>query len=245
MQYNLSLSHSYFTINSNSTPVCFESNIFTCCLAGKVTHTDVSHALSSEHSVEGVRVSEAPDDLLSNSSSSEAILTEPSSPSGHQWLPKSQERTLKLVAINPSQLVKRPAGDQPVVVLNHPDADIPEVARIMEVLNRYRGEVQKVVLSRKTVSALAAANCDANAVPVPDPAGNAKNSVQERFVLKLKLRRLSRKKYEVVAAAAPSGDVRKEFRCWFCGRVFARQETWMVHRQRHLMDWEGPKLENS
>ncbi|KAK5908035.1 hypothetical protein CgunFtcFv8_016127 [Champsocephalus gunnari] len=217
---------------------------------GKVTHTDVSHALSSEHSAEGVRVSEAPDDLLhpdllSNSSSSEAILTEPSSPSGHQGLPKSQERTLKLVAINPSQLVKRPAGDQPVVVLNHPDANIPEVARIMKVLNRYRGEVQKVVLSRKTVSALAAANCDANAVPVPDPAGNAKNSVQERFVLKLKLRRLSRKKYEVVAAAAPSGDVRKEFRCWFCGRVFARQETWMVHRQRHLMDWEGPKLENS
>lgn len=215
---------------------------------GKVAHTDVSHALSSEHSVEGVRVSEAPadllhPDLLSNSSSSEAILTEPSSPSGHQWLPKNQERTLKLVAINPSQLVKRPAGDQPVVVLNHPDADIPEVARIMEVLNRYRGEVQKVVLSRKTVSALAAANCDANAVP--DPAGNAKNSVQERFVLKLKLRRLSRKKYEVVAAAAPSGDVRKEFRCWFCGRVFARQETWMVHRQRHLMDWKGPNLENS
>ncbi|KAI9525015.1 hypothetical protein NQZ68_012525 [Dissostichus eleginoides] len=212
---------------------------------GKVTHTDVSHA---QHSVEGVRVSEAPadllhPDLLSNSSSSEAILTEPSSPSGHQWLPKNQERTLKLVAMNPSQLVKRPAGDQPVVVLNHPDADIPEVTRIMEVLNRYRGEVQKVVLSRKTVSALAAANCEANAEP--DPAWNAKNSVQERFVLKLKLRRLSRKKYEVVAAAAPSGNVRKEFRCWFCGRIFACQETWMVHRQRHLMDWKGPKLENS
>ncbi|KAK1905465.1 Zinc finger protein 518A [Dissostichus eleginoides] len=159
------------------------------------------------------------------------------------WLPKNQERTLKLVAMNPSQLVKRPAGDQPVVVLNHPDADIPEVTRIMEVLNRYRGEVQKVVLSRKTVSALAAANCEANAEP--DPAWNAKNSVQERFVLKLKLRRLSRKKYEVVAAAAPSGNVRKEFRCWFCGRIFACQETWMVHRQRHLMDWKGPKLENS
>ncbi|XP_063730682.1 zinc finger protein 518A [Eleginops maclovinus] len=214
---------------------------------GKVPHTDVSHALSSEDSVEGVRVSEAPADLhldfLSHLSSSEAILTDPIAASGNRWLPKDHERTLKLVAINPSQLVKRPSGDQPVVVLNHPDADIPEATRIMKVINRYRGEVQKVVLSQRTLSALAAAGSDSNAIP--DTTRHAENSVQERFVLKLKLRRLSRKKYEVVGAAAPRRDARKEFRCWFCGRVFTCQETWMVHRQRHLMEWKGPKCENS
>lgn len=172
-----------------------------------------------------------------------AIQQEPSPASGHglQLVPKNLERTLKLVAINPSQLVKRPAGDQPVVVLNHPDADIPEVARIMEVVNRYKGEVQKVVLSRRTLNALSAMNGEvpktndlANALP--DSVGQGKNSVQERFILKLKLRRLSRKKYEVVGAVSPSREAAPKFRCWFCGRGFENQEIWMAHRQRHLME---------
>lgn len=186
-------------------------------------------------------------DLLSSTNlpTVKAIQQEPSPASGHQWqpVPKNLERTLKLVAISPYQLVKRPAGDQPVVVLNHPDADIPEVARIMQVVNRYRGEVQKVVLSQRTVNALSAmkgevprANDPTDARP--DSAGQGKNCVQERFVLKLKLRRLSRKKYEVVGAASPSRDAAKRFRCWFCGRVFASQETWVIHRQRHLMEWK-------
>lgn len=162
------------------------------------------------------------------------------SPASHQrpLLPKHLERTLKLIAINPSQLVKRPAGDQPVVVLNHPDADIPEVARIMEVVNRYRGEVQKVVLSRRTASALSAEDADTNPTRRA-----AENAVQERFLLKLKLRRLSRKKYEVVDALPPSvaaTAAATTFRCWFCGRAFACQEAWMLHRQRHLMEWEKP-----
>lgn len=136
------------------------------------------------------------------------------------------------------------------MVLNHPDADIPEVARIMEVINRYRGEVQKVVLSQRTVKALSAMNGEAPEMndptdAQPDCAGHGKNSVQERFLLKLKLRRLSRKKYEVVGAVSPSRDVARKFRCWFCGRVFASQEPWMVHRQRHLMEWKRPNCENS
>lgn len=193
-------------------------------------------------------------DLLSNTNfpSGKAIQQEPSPTSGHQrqLVLKNLERTLKLVAINPSQLVKRPAGDQPVVVLNHPDADIPEVARIMEVINRYRGEVQKVVLSRRTVKALSAMSGEAPEThdPTdarPDSAGHGKNSVQERFLLKLTLRRLSRKKYEVVGAVSPSGDVARKFRCWFCGRVFASQEPWMAHRQRHLIEWKRPNCENS
>ncbi|XP_042357708.1 uncharacterized protein LOC121954335 isoform X2 [Plectropomus leopardus] len=206
-------------------------------------------------SVEGIRDGEVPadscPDLLSDVSLpvGKAIQQESSPASGHrrQPLPKNLERTLKLVAINPSQLVKRPAGDQPVVVLNHPDADIPEVARIMEVINKYRGEVQKVVLSRRTINALSAMDGEVpetNDSTEPDSPGSAKNYVQERFVLKLKLRRLSRKKYEVVGAASPSRDAVKKFRCWFCGRAFASQETWMAHRQRHLMEWKGPNCEN-
>lgn len=163
-----------------------------------------------------------------------AIGHESSPASGRDWqpAPKTLERTLKLIAINPSQPVKRPSGGQPVVVLNHPDADVPEVARIMEVVNRYRGEVQKVVLSRKTLRALSAANGEA----LPDSGGHGENSVQERFVLKMRLRRLSRKKYEVVGAASPSGNAAPRFCCWFCGRVFESREVWMVHRQRHLME---------
>ncbi|XP_044071124.1 uncharacterized protein LOC122884804 [Siniperca chuatsi] len=228
---------------------------------GKINSEDFSLALSSEQSeqiIEGMRDREvAADscrDLLGNTNlpAGKAIQQEPSPASGRQWqlVPKNLERPLKLVAINPSQLVKRPAGDQPVVVLNHPDADIPEVARIMEVVNRYRGEVQKVVLSRRTLNALSAVNGE---VPKtndptdaqPDSAGHGKNSVQERFMLKLKLRRVSRKKYEVVGAVSPSRDAATKFRCWYCGRLFANQETWMVHQQRHLMEWKRPNCENS
>ncbi|XP_051281309.1 zinc finger protein 518A [Dicentrarchus labrax] len=225
----------------------------------EINSEDVSLALSSEQSVESMRDREVPanscPDLLSNTNlpAGKAIQQEPSPAPGHQWqlVPKNQERTLKLVAINPSQLVKRPAGDQPVVVLNHPDADIPEVARIMEVVNRYRGEVQKVLLSQRTVNALSAMNSklpktDDPTDARPDSARHGKNSVQERFMLKLKFRRLSRKKYEVVGVTSPSRDAAAtKFRCWFCGRVFASQETWMVHRQRHLMEWKRPNCENS
>lgn len=181
-----------------------------------------------------------------------AIQQDPSPASAYQWqpVPKNLERTLKLVAISPSQLVKRPAGDQPVVVLNHPDVDIPEVTRIMEVINRYKGEVQKVVLSQRTMNALSAMNGEAPTTDDPtdaqtDSTGHGQNSVQERFMLKFKLRRLSRKKYEIVDAVSPSRDAATKFRCWFCGRVFASQEMWMVHRQRHLMEWKRPNCENS
>ncbi|TDH00888.1 hypothetical protein EPR50_G00174330 [Perca flavescens] len=213
----------------------------------KLNSEDLSLAPSSQPSdevAERVRGREVPADSCPD------VQPEPSPASGRRWqtLPKNLERTLKLVAVNPSQLVKRPAGDQPVVVLNHPDADIPAVARIMEVINRYRGEVQKVVLSRRTVNALAAVDGEAPGANEPteaptDSAGHAKTSVRERFMLKLKLRRLSRKKYEVVGAVSPSRDVATKFRCWFCGRVFACQEMWMVHRQRHLMEWKRPDCE--
>lgn len=153
-------------------------------------------------------------------------------------VPKRQQRTLRLVAINPSQPVKRPAGDQPVVVLNHPDADVPQVARIMEVVNKYR-EVRKVLLSRRTLRALSAPETD-------DPTEDQGESrVQERFALRLKFRRVSRKKYKVVGVASPEREAASRFSCWFCGRVFSSQQEMMVHRQRHLMDWKKPDCQKS
>ncbi|KAM7408212.1 hypothetical protein PAMA_002079 [Pampus argenteus] len=207
---------------------------------------DLSHALSLVQSDQSVVCP----DLLSNNNlpAGKAIRQEPSPALVHRWqpVPKNLERTLKLIAINPSQLIKRPARDQPVVVLNHPDADIPEVARIMEVVSRYRGEVQKVVLSRRTLNALhSATGGDVLEKNELADGGRGKKPVQERFMLKLKLRRLSRKKYEVVGAVAPSRDEATKFRCWFCGRMFESQETWTVHRQRHLMEWKKPNCENS
>ncbi|KAM9847359.1 uncharacterized protein znf518a [Aulostomus maculatus] len=209
---------------------------------GEISSGDAS--LTSEWNVEGIGVGELPADAHPDTSSTDlpagkAIQPEPSLAFGchRQLVPKCLERTLKLVAINPSQPIKRPLRDQPVVVLNHPDADIPEVARIMEVVNRYRGDVQKVILSRRTLNALSSETNDLEDTQTP--------SVQERFLLKLKLRRLSRKKYEVVGSISPSRDVEKKFSCWFCGRVFTCQETWMVHRQRHLMEWKRPNCENS
>ena len=148
-------------------------------------------------------------------------------------VPKSVERILKLVAMTPYQPVRRPAGNQPVVVLNHPDADLPEVARIMKVINRYKGAVRKVALSRTTLDALAGA-----AGGPPRWEGGAGGCVQERFLLKLKLRRLSRKKYQVVGGPAPSRLPAVGFCCWFCGRVFTSQEMWVIHRQRHLVEWK-------
>ncbi|KAF7221511.1 uncharacterized protein [Nothobranchius furzeri] len=164
--------------------------------------------------------------------------------SGHRWQPVSrrQERILKLVAMNPSQAVKHPAGDQPVVVLNHPDADIPQVARIMEVVNRY-SEVQKVLLSHSTLAALTALD---RATAETDHPAQTQNpaGVQERFTLKLKFRRLTRKKYEIVGTS-PSQESVSRFPCWFCGRVFTSQEVMMAHRQRHLMEWKRPGCEKS
>ncbi|XP_017290589.1 uncharacterized protein LOC108247176 [Kryptolebias marmoratus] len=194
----------------------------------------------SEQLVEGVKDGDVPADVLSRIQ----VPSGTSSP-GHrvqvQPAPKHRERTLKLVAINSSQLVKRPARDQPVVVLNHPDADIPQVARIMEVVSRHR-EVQKVILSRRTLRALSALNGEASD-PTDNAAWRAQSSVQERFTLKLKLRRLSRKKYEIVGSVSPGQVSASKFPCWFCGRIFGREDAMMVHRQRHLMEWKKPNCE--
>ncbi|XP_012675290.2 zinc finger protein 518A [Clupea harengus] len=155
--------------------------------------------------------------------------------------PRHVEKTLRLFPFSCIQLIKRPQGDQPVVVLNHPDADIPEVANIMRVVHKYGEEVQKVVLSQRTLRALS--DSERNR---PSPTSTSigaslsprridpSKTVKERFLLKLKLRRSGQNAYQVVSTGR-----HMSFRCWFCGRMFTKQEDFICHGQRHLMEATG------
>lgn len=159
------------------------------------------------------------------------------------WTPvgKEVERTLRLSPFCTEQKIKYPCRYQPVVVLNHPDADIPEVMNIMKVVNRHKGAVTKVALSQKTVQALSefsglVDNCATSLnedVSRPRP---VLSSVRERFLLKLKLKKKNKKKYEVVKTLSARGQGSVVFDCWFCGRLFNNQEDWIGHGQRHLME---------
>ncbi|KAM9774112.1 zinc finger protein 518A isoform 1-T2 [Syngnathus typhle] len=162
------------------------------------------------------------------------------------WSPiaKEVERTLRLAPFNFRQQIKCPRRYQPVVVLNHPDADIPEVANIMKVINRHRGAVVKVALSQKTLKALAELGTQGGGILTEgvvlqnsSPSPRAIQSVvRERFLLKLKLRKKNQKKYEVVEPPSDSSQKTVVFDCWFCGRLFNSQEHWIGHGQRHLME---------
>ncbi|KAI5623286.1 zinc finger protein 518A [Silurus asotus] len=160
-------------------------------------------------------------------------------------LAKDTERTLRLFPFSPFQQIKCPRQNQPVVVLNHPDADIPEVTNIMKSVNKYKGKVIKVALCENTVKALSELNVigsDGTLLNTPgisvdsrvQPSGN---NVRERFILRLKLKKTKRNKYEVVRPSSSTGSEHlPTFNCWFCGRVFNNQEEWIGHGQRHLME---------
>uniref|UniRef100_A0A3Q3A9L5 Si:ch211-214e3.5 n=1 Tax=Kryptolebias marmoratus TaxID=37003 RepID=A0A3Q3A9L5_KRYMA len=141
------------------------------------------------------------------------------------WKPvaKEVERTLRLAPFSSLQQIKCPRRYQPVVVLNHPDADIPEVANIMKAVNKYKGAVSKVSLSQKTVQALSDFT-------------ELGNNALERFLLKMKLRKKSKRKYKIVKTLSACRRGSLVFDCWFCGRLFNNQEDWIGHGQRHLME---------
>lgn len=172
------------------------------------------------------------------------------------WKPLSPEieRTLWLLPFSSLQAVKVPRLNQPVVVLNHPDTDVPEVTNIMRSVHTHKGAVQKVVLSQGTLKALSEHNCDTfrniHADNLPSshyrrvwPQG----TVKERFILNLKLKRLGGNKFKVADLRSNTSQPQSSFRCWFCGRHFRNQEVWVGHGQRHIMeatqDWN--KLFNS
>lgn len=190
---------------------------------------------------------ELPEHLTKARRLSSKAVTEKGSPLLWEPIPKDAERTLILYPFSSLQEIKCPRRNQPVVVLNHPDADIPEVASIMRSVNRYKGAVSKVVLSHNTVQALAEL-CPARLLgkiskakcPSSQSSGSrlqtSKSRVRERFLLKLKFRKSSRKKYEVVKSLFIGTERSSMFACWFCGRLFKNQEEWIGHGQRHLME---------
>ncbi|KAG1954886.1 zinc finger protein 518A [Pimephales promelas] len=159
------------------------------------------------------------------------------------WEPVAKDvmRMLRLSPFSPLQEIKCPRRNQPVVVLNHPDADIPEVSSIMRSVNKYKGDILKVALSQSTVKALSESPNTLSKQNASNGIGSERSrpvggTVQERFILKLKLKKTSRNKYEVVRSSSAGSVQQSTFCCWFCGRVFNNQEDWIGHGQRHLME---------
>ncbi|NXD75448.1 Z518A protein, partial [Halcyon senegalensis] len=162
---------------------------------------------------------------------------------------KETVRTLKLLPFNSKQLVKCPRRNQPVVVLNHPDADVPEVVNVMKTIAKFKGHVLKVSLSKRTIEALLQpAFCNPLDVTTEDLSRKRHRTikpvspVKERFVLKLTLKKTSKNNYQIVKTTSDN-TLKAKFSCWFCGRIFDNQDNWVGHGQRHLMeatrDWNS------
>ncbi|NXK87673.1 Z518A protein, partial [Formicarius rufipectus] len=162
---------------------------------------------------------------------------------------KKTVRTLKLLPFNSNQLVKCPRRNQPVVVLNHPDVDVPEVVNVMKTIAKFKGHVLKVSLSKRTIEALLQpAFCNPLDGTTDDLSQKRYRTikpvspVKERFVLKLTLKKTSKNNYQIVKTTSDN-TLKAKFSCWFCGRIFDNQDHWVGHGQRHLMeatrDWNS------
>ncbi|KAJ6668912.1 hypothetical protein lerEdw1_007721 [Lerista edwardsae] len=163
---------------------------------------------------------------------------------------KDTVRILKLLPFNSNQLIKCPRRNQPVVVLNHPDADVPEVVNVMKTIAKFKGHVLKVSLSQRTIDALLEpAHYNNNLYIITNDLSRRKrrmlkpvSPVKERFVLKLTLKKTSKNNYQIVKTTSDN-TLKTKFSCWFCGRIFDNQDNWVGHGQRHLMeatrDWNS------
>ncbi|NWS96349.1 Z518A protein, partial [Mionectes macconnelli] len=177
-----------------------------------------------------------------------AVVSESGSPY-KQRASKKTVRTLKLIPFNSNQLVKCPLRNQPVVVLNHPDVDVPEVVNVMKTIAKFKGHVLKVSLSKRTIEALLQpVFCSPLDVTTDGFSQKRYRSikpispVKERFVLKLTLKKTSKNNYQIVKTTS-NNTLKAKFSCWFCGRIFDNQDNWVGHGQRHLMeatrDWNS------
>jgi hypothetical protein len=147
-------------------------------------------------------------------------------------------RQLRLIAAKPDQLIKCPRRNQPVIVLNHPDVDSPEVTNVMKVINKYKGNVLKVVLSERTRCQLGIRR---HHLRLTYQNVEEANQLKRQMMLKMKLKKVHKNNYQVVDAL-PDDSSQCIFKCWFCGRLYEDQEEWMSHGQRHLIeatrDWD-------
>ncbi|XP_074089350.1 zinc finger protein 518A [Macrotis lagotis] len=153
--------------------------------------------------------------------------------------PKDTVRTLRLFPFSSTQLIKCPRRNQPVVVLNHPDVDAPEVVNVMKTITKFKGHVLKVALSKRTIQALLeSAYCNTSKAITDDfsvKRHKVLKPVKERFVLKLTLKKTSKNNYQIVKTTSDN-TLKAKFNCWYCGRVFDNQDAWVGHGQRHLME---------
>ncbi|XP_010001406.1 PREDICTED: zinc finger protein 518B [Chaetura pelagica] len=141
-------------------------------------------------------------------------------------------RRLRLVPLRMNQLIKCPRRNQPVVVLNHPDVDSPEIINVMKTINKYKGQVLKVVLSERTSSCLGVKRYRKRLTLQNVETGN---QAKKQSMLKMKLKKTHKNNYQVVETS-PAETVQSMFKCWFCGRVYMDQEEWISHGQRHLIE---------
>uniref|UniRef100_UPI00398EE0E1 uncharacterized protein n=1 Tax=Pristiophorus japonicus TaxID=55135 RepID=UPI00398EE0E1 len=151
-------------------------------------------------------------------------------------------RKLRLKPFSENQLVKCPRRNQPVVVLNHPDVDVQEIANVMQTISKYNGHVLKVVLSERTVISLNLKKKHqrqefGNQGILLDKWHSCKvvSPVKERHMLKIKLKKIHKNNYQIVKNVQ-NEQLQFKFHCWFCGRMFCDQEEWIAHGQRHLME---------
>ncbi|NXX39247.1 Z518B protein, partial [Tricholaema leucomelas] len=141
-------------------------------------------------------------------------------------------RRLRLVPLKANQLIKCPRRNQPVVVLNHPDVDSPEIINVMKTINKYKGQVVKVVLSERTSSCLGVKRYRKR---LTLQNGETGNQAKKQSMLKMKLKKTHKNNYQVVETS-PTETLQCLFKCWFCGRVYMDQEEWISHGQRHLIE---------
>ncbi|NXL50967.1 Z518B protein, partial [Podilymbus podiceps] len=141
-------------------------------------------------------------------------------------------RRLRLVPLRMNQLIKCPRRNQPVVVLNHPDVDSPEIINVMKTINKYKGQVLKVVLSERTSSCLGVKR---NRKRLTLQNVETGNQAKKQSMLKMKLKKTHKNNYQVVETS-PAETLQCMFKCWFCGRIYMDQEEWISHGQRHLIE---------
>ncbi|KFP02628.1 Zinc finger protein 518B, partial [Calypte anna] len=141
-------------------------------------------------------------------------------------------RRLRLVPLRMNQLIKCPRRNQPVVVLNHPDVDSPEIINVMKTINKYKGQVLKVVLSERTSSFLGVKRHRKRLTLQNAETGS---QAKKQNMLKMKLKKTHKNNYQVVETS-PAETAQCMFKCWFCGRVYMDQEEWISHGQRHLIE---------
>ncbi|XP_074130902.1 zinc finger protein 518B isoform X3 [Sminthopsis crassicaudata] len=103
-------------------------------------------------------------------------------------------RHLRLMPVRTEQLIKCPRRNQPVVVLNHPDVDSVEVINVMKVVNKYKGNVLKVVLSERTCDQLGVKRHHSRLIYQNTEA----MPVKKQTMLKMKLKKIHKNSYQVV-----------------------------------------------